>query len=335
MKWRVIYALEILVSLLVVGSLLWVAFFVKPQTEVAGVEAALFGYRNNFYGVEVADVEGPVVWAVGTGGRIIRSENGGQNWALQPTPTKSNLQDIAAWNANAAVVVGDEGTVLITEDGGQNWLGVTLPLRPFGEQLLQVYTEGTDRAWITGTYGTLFRSLDRGVGWEMRHPEIDVAWNDVTVAPDGTVWLVGEFGRVRRSDDDGETWEDVDVGTDISLMSIEFADANHAVIVGLSGTIAHSSDGGETWETLTAAHENHLFDVRWTGADFAAVGNAGMVGRADRNAQNWDFFRLAENNFSWYTAVAPASPDRLYIGGANLGLLQGRDWRPIQEQDSQ
>jgi photosystem II stability/assembly factor-like uncharacterized protein len=334
MNRRIIAGLEILVSLLVVGSLLWVAFFHKPHTEVAGVEPALFGYRNNFYSVSVPEAEGRVIWAVGTGGRIIRSEDAGETWTLQDTPIRNNLQDIAAWDQHAALVVGDEGTVLVTEDGGQTWIEVEVPLREFGEQLLRAHVEkGTNRAWITGTFGTLFRSLDRGVAWEMIHPEVDVAWNDVTLAPDGTLWVVGEFGRVRRSIDGGETWDDVDVGTDISLMSIAFADASNAVVVGLSGTVAHSTDGGQTWQLIPTNHENHLFDVTWTGTEFAAVGNAGIVGRASGTGSDWEFFRLAENNFSWYTGLAASGPTTLYISGANLGVLEDGTWRQFQEQD--
>lgn len=373
MKQRIVYSLEILLSLVVVGGLLWVAFFVKPKTEVAGVEIALFGFRNNFYGVVVPDAERRVIWAVGTGGRVIRSEDAGQTWTLQDTPTQNNLQDIAAWDESAALAVGDEGTVLVTEDAGQTWFAVEVPLREFGEQLLQArVAKGTDHAWITGTFGTLFQSLDRGANWEMIHPEVDVAWNDVARAPDGSLWVVGEFGQMRRTrardvtDSDGvqeeleefvlETvddlateefaepaqaefevapgvsWEDVDVGTDISLMSIAFADENHAVAVGLSGTVAHTTDGGETWQVVPTGIESHLFDVTWTGSNYAAVGDAGMVGRASRNGDDWEFSRLAENNFSWYTAAAAAGPETLYISGANLGVLENGNWRQFQEQ---
>lgn len=334
MKKRLIYGLEILVSLLVVGSLLWVAFFVKPQTVVSGVDAALFGYRNNFYGVDAADSEGRIVWAVGSGGRIIRSEDAGATWEIQSTPTQNNLQDIAVWSESAAVVVGDLGTVLVTDDAGASWMQVEIPVREFGEQLLQVYVEkGTERAWIAGTFGSVFRSRDRGISWEMTHPEIDVAWNDVTVGPDGTVWLVGEFGNLRRSDDGGDSWQDVSAGTDISLMSIAFADASHGAVVGLSGTILQSSDGGASWNSVATDSQSHLFNVEWTGSDFIAVGDAGLVGLGKRQATDWTFFRLAENNFGWYTATASAGSGRVYLSGANLGVLEDRLWKSFTQAD--
>ena len=333
MKERIIYSLEILVSVLVVGSLLWVAFYVKPHTEVARVETALFGYRNNFYGVAVAEEAGSVVWAVGTGGRIIRSGDCGDSWTLQSAPTANNLQDIAVWDEHAGLVVGDEGTVLVTGDGGETWTHAEVPLREFGEQLLQAHVEkGTDRAWIAGTYGTLFKSTDRGATWKMTHPEMDVAWNDVTVAPDGTVWVVGEFGTMRRSNDGGETWEDVEAVTDSSLMSIAFADATHGVVVGLSGTIANTMDGGQSWRVVPGGIETHLFDVNWTDSGYTAVGDAGMVGTAGRSGQDWSFSRLAENNFGWYTKSAAACPSRRYFSGANLGVTDDGVWRPFQEQ---
>ena len=332
MKRRIIYSLEILVSVLVVGGLLWVAFYVKPQTDVASVEPALFGYRNNFYSVVVPKDDRQVVWAVGTGGRIIRSEDAGKVWVIQKSPSQKNLQDIAALNKTTALVVGDQGTVLVTDDAGQTWTEVGVPTREFGDQLLQAYVESdTNRWWITGTFGTVLRSLDNGQTWTMVHPQVDVAWNDLTVAPDGTVWIVGEFGQIRRSQDGSETWEDVQIDTEISLMSMAFADKYRAVVVGLSGTVAHSNDAGVSWQMVSTGHEEHLFDVDWTGQDYAVVGNAGMVGRAGYDGTDWDFFQLAKNNFSWYTKLAVSEPETLYISGANLGVLKKRDWHLFQQ----
>lgn len=334
MKRRIIYSLEILASLFVVGGLLWVAFYLKPQTNVASVEPSLFGYRNNFYGVVIPDDNRRVVWAVGSGGRIIRSEDAGDTWSIQKAPTRKHLQDIAALDSTTALVVGDEGTVLVTGDAGQTWTGVEVPIREFGDQLLQAYVEaGSNRWWITGTFGTVLRSLDSGQTWEMVHPEVDVAWNDLTVAPDGTVWVVGEFGRLRRSGDGGETWEDVNIDTEISLMSIAFADENNAVVVGLSGSIARSSDGGLSWDMVSTGHEDHLYDVGWTGEDYVVVGNAGMVGRGAYNGSDWEFFQLAKNNFGWYTKFAALDPETLYISGADLGVLKKRNWHLFQRQD--
>jgi photosystem II stability/assembly factor-like uncharacterized protein len=104
-------------------------------------------------------------------------------------------------------------------------------------------------------------------------------------------------------------------------------------VVGLSGTIAQSPDGGQTWQIIPTEHENHLYTVTWTGTNFAVVGDAGMAGRADRSGADWEFFRLAENNFGWYTGSAAAGPETLYTSGANLGVLEGDTWRPFKEQN--
>jgi hypothetical protein len=92
-------------------------------------------------------------------------------------------------------------------------------------------------------------------------------------------------------------------------------------------------DGGQSWELVPVGIESHLFDVSWTGSAFAAVGDAGMAGTANRSGRGWNFSRISENNFSWYTASAAAGPSRLYISGANLGVLEKGNWRPFQEQN--
>ncbi|MFZ4590054.1 MAG: hypothetical protein ACOYN6_03590, partial [Ignavibacteria bacterium] len=78
------------------------------------------GVTNNFYGVSaVGDTSG--IMLVGSGGKIMKSTNGGVNWTSQISGTTNNLRFINAISANDIWAGGDNGTILHTTNGGTNW----------------------------------------------------------------------------------------------------------------------------------------------------------------------------------------------------------------------
>jgi len=324
--------LEILLSLFIVGGLLYVAFYVKPTVTVPEYTPTLFEYRDHYYSVVSPDQDKKVIWAVGNNGRVIRSDNAGKDWRIQDTGTKHDLQSISAWDSNSAIIVGDLATVLTTDDGGESWVMVPIEVYEFGDQLLQVCVDSaTGQAWISGTMGTVIRSSDRGKTWSMVHAQEDLAWNDIMVAPDGSVWVVGEFGRLQRSRDDGASWQEVEAPTSgSSLMAIAFSDQQHGVAVGLSGVVVSTADGGDSWSPVAVVTEAHFFDIVWDGQRFAAVGDNGTLASFSAEGQLAQLGRIHPDNSLWYTQITPLSAAAYLIAGANLGLHSGRDWNVYQ-----
>jgi photosystem II stability/assembly factor-like uncharacterized protein len=61
-------------------------------------------------------------WAVGRGGTILRTINGGANWSFQLSGTLNDLNSVAFFDANIGYIVGDKGIILATNDGGVKWV---------------------------------------------------------------------------------------------------------------------------------------------------------------------------------------------------------------------
>ncbi|MES9949005.1 MAG: YCF48-related protein [Candidatus Thiodiazotropha sp.] len=334
MQKKLAYILETLLSASIVISLLWVAFYVHPSAAVKDIKPSPFGKRENYYGVAAPTGDGKLIWVVGRKGRIIRTDDGGNNWMIQKTPVSHvHLQDIATWDERSAIVVGDLGVVMVTSDSGASWRRKELELRQFGEQLMRVAVDESDgRAWIVGAMGSVFISDDRGETWHITHPEEDLSWNSVSISPDGTVWLVGEFGRISRSDDGGASWRQIEAGAEQSLMDITFSDSNRGIAAGLAGTLLLTEDGGETWSPIPDITTNHIYDVSWDGQRFVAVGDGGILLTSDAGGHDWHAGKLGPDNSLWYTAVVPlsnGSSDREYLAaGANLGIHHNEQWIP-------
>ena len=60
-------------------------------------------------------------WAVGTGGTILHTEDGGKSWQAQASGTQERLNSVVFVTPQAGWAVGNGGTILHTEDGGKSW----------------------------------------------------------------------------------------------------------------------------------------------------------------------------------------------------------------------
>lgn len=317
--WRVLFGA---MPFIVIGSLLYAGIFIKPAFVGISATTQVLTARDVFYDVAVP-TDG-VVWAVGQGGKIVRSNDDGRTWVRQPAATDANLQSITAWDAARAVVVGNDAAVLTTADSGRSWQPVAgLPEESAGRKLVRVKRAADGRAYAVGEYGVVLATMDMGHAWESLGKKEDVTWNDIAANKD-TLILVGEFGRIRRSTDGGSNWNDIASPLKSSLLGVAFsADGLLAVAVGLDGAVLLSADDGRSWKAVSSGTREHLFDVTAANAGWVAVGDKGLLLRAPADAQTWEVRSLSTNSHAWHTAVE-VSPSRMYLAGATLSAV-GKD----------
>ena len=71
----------------------------------------------DLYGVALVDAS--VGWAVGQGGTLLRTADGGQSWSVQPAGVSVRLESICFASAAEGWAVGQGGTVIYTTTGGK------------------------------------------------------------------------------------------------------------------------------------------------------------------------------------------------------------------------
>ena len=264
------------------------------EMEDSGTSAGLRGIHA---------VSGGVVWASGTGGTVLRSEDSGYLWqecAVPPGGAGLDFRGIWASDAQNALVLssgpGLQSRLFRTTDGCSSWRLVfsNQDSGGFWDGLLVVdhasgfiygdpvtsgaRTSGKDVALILPALQT----RDGGQTWSPGKPiqalpgeSVFAASNSAMTASQGWIWLGTSRGRVLRSRD-GAEWQSAPTplasGNGSSgVFSLAFRDAKHGMAVGgdyrqpgsTEGTAAYTSDGGEHWNASLRPPHGYRSAVAW------------------------------------------------------------------------
>jgi photosystem II stability/assembly factor-like uncharacterized protein len=263
-----------------------------------------------------------VIWASGTAGTVIRTDDGGATWSRLEIPDSGALdfRDIDAVDDRTAYVLsigeGDASRIFKTSDAGRTW---TLQFRNDNPRAffdaMAFRDPRTGFAVSDSVDGRMMvlTTTDGGAHWSAIANGLPPALQgEGAYAASGTniaigqrqVWIGTSASRVVRSTDSGRTWTvtntPLPTSSSAGIFSIAFADDKRGVVVGgdykvesgAMNTAAITIDGGQTWTAV-----------------------AGLGG-----------FRSA-------VAFIPSRPGTVVAvgpSGADYSTDSGRTWQPIQ-----
>lgn len=234
----------------------------------------------NLYGVAFVNCCEGV--AVGAGGTVITTNDGGVSWTSQISGYAGSFRDVAFAGASRMVAVGDECTILMSGDEGKTWFApTTVPsfLEPAEKNLLAgVNFKDEMIGYAVGIIGAelipravVLTTDDGGDTWgfEFVLPESANTITDVAFsAMDGTEYVVvvgagttGIGGLIIRAEIGTTNWSIAPSPTLNELFGIAFAKApyeKYGWAVGREGTIVNTTDGGATWNVQTSGKPDEL-----------------------------------------------------------------------------
>jgi photosystem II stability/assembly factor-like uncharacterized protein len=301
------------------------------------------GTTASFRGVSVAP-DGRSVWASGTGGTVLRSQDG-TRWLVDSLPEAESLdlRGIAAVGGDTAYAMVsrvDMARIYKTSDGGDHWAlqyddtrpGVLLDGIAFWDSQHGIAVgDPIDGAFLVLT------TIDGGATWTqvasgalpapLPGEAVFAASNTaLVVGPRGLAWFAtggGARARVFRTEDAGQYWtvSDLPIAAGDSTsgaFSLAFRDARHGLAVGGDYAVPDSSrvnvastdDSGHTWHLADRAPTiPYVSGVAVVGGDTAvATGPRGTFITGDWGAhwQRVDSVR--------YNAVAVARERAFLVG---------------------
>lgn len=191
--------------------------------------------------------------AVGHGGSFVRTEDGGNTWALV-TVDEAGLDSILGITHIAGdhfIAYGAFGLYFDSQDAGRTWQRGTVLSEDFDRHISRVIAVGSSLLLVAES-GTLARSDDGGATWIALTSPYAGSYFGALAVKDGSVLAFGMRGNVFRSLDLGTTWQKVETGTTVSFMSGRQLADGRVMLVGNSGLIGESADGGQSFVLHTA-----------------------------------------------------------------------------------
>jgi photosystem II stability/assembly factor-like uncharacterized protein len=166
--------------------------------------------------------------AVGNGGVIIRTTNGGSSWNAIAPVTTFDLQDVRFIDDQTVFAVGCDwssylSVVLRSQNAGSNWSVTELPTNGCAEALAHgsddlIYVGGASPSFEAYFY----RTTNAGNSWHSIGTNIESPINDLWFLIEAVGFAACEDGNIYGTYDGGETWNQAVVNCSSPFRAIAF-----------------------------------------------------------------------------------------------------------------
>ena len=231
-------------------------------------------------------------WAVGDGGTIVRTTDGGTTWDSQFSPTGRTLLAVCFVDTSDGWAVGASETVLCTHDSGANWAPQTPPSTGPGSapyDLTSVCFADTQHGWAAGTLGMVLVTSDGGSHWTQQPCAGSLSSFAAIACADTSVAVaVGGSGLIVATVNGGHLWTTSQAqGGSASLHGVCMVGRTHAWAVGDGGTIRRWNGSG-SWLAQSSATTMTLMSVCFSDAENGwAVGDEGAIVHTTDGGAHW------------------------------------------------
>ncbi|HEY5534797.1 MAG TPA: YCF48-related protein [Ignavibacteria bacterium] len=198
--------------------------------------------------------------------QILRSSNGGINWAvISPSPTSTaEFYSIEMIDANTGFICGSKSAVYKTINGGANWDSVVIPNMPQNLILSKVDFVNAQIGWIfsrylTGTDTTIFKTTNGGINWfKQKFGTATGSENTINAAcmlDENNGWLINNKPRPWKTTNGGISWDSTALGDNYlagSLYDIKMLNPLTGYCVGSNNRVYKTTNGGATpWSNVS------------------------------------------------------------------------------------
>ncbi|HEX8475813.1 MAG TPA: YCF48-related protein [Pyrinomonadaceae bacterium] len=265
------------------------------------------------HGVHFVDAEKG--WAVGGGGVVLTTTDGGANWKAAPRPTEDALRDVYFADAQTGWLVCDRDVhklqtkdeprsyLLKTNDGGSTWRRVEATGTDVDVRLVRLVFADREHGWVFGEAGALYATDDGGATWQRRrvptrHLLLGGAFLDAQMG-----WLVGAGATILHTVDNGATWREGRVempeAANVSGTSSLITNASSSAVA------ANNNTASATSRSTAASADAPTFkaSARLRAVSFVNARRGWAVGSGGR------ILSTADGGRSWHTQATPTGVD--------------------------
>lgn len=203
--------------------------------------------KRSMVSVAASPTDGQRLLAVGNGGVVRRSLDGGSTWTTPSSGTTRALWSVDMTSSLDAWAVGADGTILRSADGGATW---TTVVSGTAERLLAIDAVDQYHAWAVGDAGTVLTTSDGGATWRaVAAGAGSTSLRTVSAWTKDTVVIAGTGASIRRTSNGGMSWSGTTStpGTYDQIPAVRHASATTLYAITAYQDVWRSTDSGASW----------------------------------------------------------------------------------------
>lgn len=263
--------------------------------EPQDVPFAVTWSHQNFDVEEIFWVDERTGWAVGWGGEILFTDDGGNTWEDRPGLPGKTLDGIYFLDKSNGWLATTDGEVFATTDGGTVW---SMRFSTDDTFVRHVKFANRNAGWIVFSH-SLLATTDGGTTWSSHRFPGDFFCRDAHFVDPQHGWAVGGDGIILVTRDGGGTWAPQRSGVDLPLLSVFFLNEKIGWASKYNGVL-WTVDGGETWNLPSSELDAYFASLQFINAQTGwAVGNDGMILRTADGGKSWTAWQWTERAADW------------------------------------
>ncbi|RZK60465.1 MAG: T9SS type A sorting domain-containing protein [Pedobacter sp.] len=190
--------------------------------------------------------------AVGTGGKIIVSENDGKDWRIVPSNVTSSLNQIKMFEQVGYIT--NDNLLLKTENGGDTWFELEKPDIAY-PYLSRMYFYSANVGFLFGE-NKLYKTTNGGKSWKkLTMPSSSNLQYAMSFINETTGFIAGASKSFFTTTNGGDTWQAVNLPTSISsntnFLTLNFTSSSVGYLSDQNGNIYQSTDAGLSWNKIS------------------------------------------------------------------------------------
>jgi photosystem II stability/assembly factor-like uncharacterized protein len=246
-------------------------------------------------------VNGALGFLVGDGGRILRTDNGGQSWSIvHGLGYIGTIANIHFFDARSGIAMTYSPTILLTTNGGDRW-DESIPSQDHTLRHISVSPEGTlfSVGFTSNNEYQLFRSTDKGWKWEMVGSKLPIEYSPFNqlipqslLAVSDQELLIGvSYARLYRSTNGGVSWDSSFVRTAGSIPFLSGAEMQFfppsTIYYSLYNAIAVSTDNGASWDVRQDPSGASMWGTHFLDENNGFTSIQGRLSSTSDGGHNW------------------------------------------------
>jgi photosystem II stability/assembly factor-like uncharacterized protein len=266
------------------------------------------GTTNSLTCISMAGISTETGWAVGVGGVILKTTNGGTNWVSVFSPTNRTLKAVHCINQSTVIAAGYDGIFIKSTNGGGDWTANFIG--SFDIYNIQFINSTT--GFMGGETGVVWKTTNAGDNWNgIVVNSLDnygcFFVNSTTGYTCGPL-INTQTSSVKRTTNGGSSWQQ-SVNIFGILKSITFFSDQKGWSCGNLGTIARTTNGGATWGTFAPINSSiTLNDIYFSKPEEFGNGTTGWIA-----ADSGKIFISTNSGVNWTVQSTPVSNNLISV----------------------